>query len=35
MKHDVKILFGDLNFRINLSYELAVEVANRFNSNDI
>jgi len=35
MKHDVKILFGDLNFRINLGYELAVEVANRFNSNDI
>ena len=32
--HDVRIFFGDLNFRIDASYTLAKEAAERFSDSD-
>lgn len=35
MDHDVRFLFGDLNFRVDLSYEYAYELATWFEKKDV
>jgi hypothetical protein len=34
MSHDVKFIIGDLNFRIDYSYEYAKLLAERFGNNE-
>jgi len=33
--HDIRMVFGDLNFRIDCSYQEGVEASNRFEMEDM